>query len=235
MNLFILVFDNAGSPKTTQRPSDAATVHRMRASARCCRSPQSHASEVSNLQPCALLALPCAFFASVCRCCNVRSARVLSHVTVMSCECRGFTAFVRPQRCQSAVTFGTRLSGHRCGTTGFHLLSTGQSAFLSRPSYSGMFIQACACLLVVCSEHHRVIGRPNIIYVKQLFAAANASCRTVWSVRTVLTKKVQNFKNNSLIDTSLWLCLAPFLNKSTEGFFFFLGWGGRKLQYFALY
>lgn len=72
----------------------------------------------------------------------------------------------------------TCLSGHRCGTTGFHLLSTGQSAFLSRPSYSGMFIQACACLLVVCSEHHRVIGRPNIIYVKQLFAAANALCRS---------------------------------------------------------
>lgn len=59
-------------------------VHRMRASERCCHSPESHASEVSSLQPCALLALPCAFFASICRCCNARSARVLGHVTLMS-------------------------------------------------------------------------------------------------------------------------------------------------------
>lgn len=74
---------------------------------------------------------------------------------------------------QTVMTFITCLSGHHCGMTGFNLLSTSQSAFLSWPSYSGMFIQVCACLLVVCSEHHQVIGRPNILYVKQLFNASS--------------------------------------------------------------
>lgn len=118
--------------------------------------------------------------------------------------------------------------------SGFNLLSTGQSAFLSWPSYSGMFIQVCACLLVVCLEPHEAIGRPNIIYVKQLFSATSqqnqrGSCKTLGSIREVLTKKVQNFRNNSLIDTSLWLCLARLLNKSTESF---LLDGGKSLNIF---
>lgn len=226
--------DYTGSPKTTQYVPAMLPVAQNGRDWAVLSQPDATTSKVPPLRlitfnhacssPSPVHSL-CLYVGPVMGECALRP-RVLSHVTVIlqrrhqrhilmyNLVMPVFTQATKPNIFAtltlplSRQTVMTCLSGHRCGMAGFNLLSTGQSAFLPWPSYSGMFIQVCACLLVVCSEHQQVIGRPNIIYVKQLFNAASqknqrGSCKPLWSVRKVLTKKVPNFRNNSLIDASL--------------------------------
>lgn len=101
---------------------------------------------------------------------------------------------------QTVVTFISCLSGHQCGATGFNLLRSCQSAFLSWPSYSGMFIQVYACLLVVCSEHHRVSGRANLIYVTQLF-----NTKPEVHVKHCGASEKSSLERCRVSETTLWL------------------------------
>lgn len=131
------------------------------------------------------------------------------------------------------MTFISCLSGHQCGATGFNLLRTCQSAFLSWPSYSGMFIQVYACLLVVCSEHRRVSGRANLIYVTQLFNTKPE----VQVKNTVERQRSPRWKGAGFQKqhfdwyiTLVWL--GTFCEKNYRVFF---PWKGEKLQHFVLH
>lgn len=135
----------------------------------------------------------CACLVSVCQSCNVRTSgapcpqscdsdpqgRRLRHVLMWDGVMCSAT-LTAPLPHQTVMTFISCLSGHHCGATGFNLLRSCQSAFLSWPSYSGMFIQVHACLLVVCSERHRVSGRANLMYVTQPLNTADRQKGPLW-------------------------------------------------------
>lgn len=131
------------------------------------------------------------------------------------------------------MTFISCLSGHHWGATGFNLLRTCQSAFLSWPSYSGMFIQVYACLPVVCSEQHRVTGRANRIYVTQLF-----NTKPEVRVNHCGASETSSLKRCRISETTRWLIhhfgfAWHILWK--KKIVFFSPWKGEKLQHFVLH